>query len=187
MNFNTFFIYLEEFFLRFFQVLVSGAFFDFPPLLNLRNLVYHFLFLTDVGFSVGRNCNFIRANFIDDNKNLGKLKVGKNVIINHDVEIDYSGGITIEDEVWISQNVIIETHSHVPSFKFKKKWPIRRSNLKIRNDAWIGANVVIMETVRYIGLGSVIGAGSIVTKDVPDGVIYAGIPAKHIKNRSSKI
>jgi acetyltransferase-like isoleucine patch superfamily enzyme len=52
----------------------------------------------------------------------------------------------------------------------------------IKNDVWIGANCVIMPGV-IIGNGAVIGAGSVVTKDVPDYAVVAGVPAKIIKYR----
>lgn len=57
-------------------------------------------------------------------------------------------------------------------------------NVVIQNDVWIGANSVIMPGLT-IGNGSVIGAGSVVTKDVPDYAIVAGVPAKVIKHRFS--
>lgn len=52
----------------------------------------------------------------------------------------------------------------------------------IGHDVWIGANVVIKQGVK-IGNGSVIGAGSVVTKDIPENSIYAGVPAKFLKQR----
>ncbi len=55
----------------------------------------------------------------------------------------------------------------------------------IKNDVWIGANSVIMPGV-IIGNGAIIGAGAVVTKDVADYAIVAGIPAKIIKYRFSK-
>jgi acetyltransferase-like isoleucine patch superfamily enzyme len=60
--------------------------------------------------------------------------------------------------------------------------PIREKDIEIGNNVWIGANSVIVAGVK-IGDGSVIAAGSVVTKDIPDHVIAGGIPAKIIKNR----
>jgi Acetyltransferase (isoleucine patch superfamily) len=56
-------------------------------------------------------------------------------------------------------------------------------NLVIEHDAWIGDSVIITPGCRRIGLGAVLGAGSIVTKDVPDFAVVAGNPAKFIKWR----
>ena len=55
--------------------------------------------------------------------------------------------------------------------------------LFIGNDVWVGENVKILKKVDYIGHGSVIGAGSIVTKNVPDYAIVAGNPATFIRSR----
>lgn len=55
----------------------------------------------------------------------------------------------------------------------------------IGNDVWVGANSVILAGLK-IGDGSVIGAGSVVTKNIPPYEIWAGVPAKKIKNRFSK-
>jgi len=55
----------------------------------------------------------------------------------------------------------------------------------IGHDAWIGANALIMPSVKRVGIGAVIGAGSIVTKDVPDFAVVVGNPAKIVKYRFS--
>src|SRR3989344_548316 len=91
-------------------------------------------FNTGSGLFIGNSCYFIQADFVYKSSNLVKLKIGKNVVVNHHVEIDYSGGVTIKDDVWISQNALIETHSHVVSYAPKIKWPIKRSSLLIEKD-----------------------------------------------------
>lgn len=60
---------------------------------------------------------------------------------------------------------------------------VEYTKLHIGNDVWIGQNAVVLPSCNYIGDGAVIGAGSIVTKDVPDYAIVAGNPAKLIKYR----
>ena len=60
---------------------------------------------------------------------------------------------------------------------------VKYDKLTIGNDVWIGQYAVILPSVRTIGDGAVIGAGSIVTKDVPDYAIVVGNPAKVIKYR----
>ena len=57
------------------------------------------------------------------------------------------------------------------------------TQLIIEHDAWIGDSVIITPSCRRIGLGAVVGAGSIVTKDVPDFAVVAGNPARLIKWR----
>lgn len=60
---------------------------------------------------------------------------------------------------------------------------VERVQCVIGNDVWIGANVVILPGCRRVGDGSVIGAGSIVTRDVGDFEVVAGNPARHMKFR----
>jgi acetyltransferase-like isoleucine patch superfamily enzyme len=102
------------------------------------------------------------------------------------VEIDYSGGVTIGNNVWISQNALIETHGHVISKAPKSLWAVKRSQLVIEDEAWIGANVIILESVNRVGKGAIVAAGSVVVRDVPDMAIVGGVPAKNIGTRDKK-
>ena len=61
-----------------------------------------------------------------------------------------------------------------------------RTRVEIGNDVWIGQNAIILARVNRIGDGAVIGAGSVVTKNVPDFAVVAGNPAKIIKYRFSQ-
>ncbi|MCD7973947.1 MAG: CatB-related O-acetyltransferase [Candidatus Azobacteroides sp.] len=76
--------------------------------------------------------------------------------------------------------------AHRTLFNYKLKSDrFHWSELIIGNDVWIGQNVVILPSCRFIGNGAIIGAGSIVTKDVAPYTIVAGNPAKKIKMRFS--
>ena len=55
--------------------------------------------------------------------------------------------------------------------------------VKIGKDVWIGANAIVLKGIT-IGNGAILGAGSVVTKDIPPYEIWAGVPAKFIKERS---
>jgi acetyltransferase-like isoleucine patch superfamily enzyme len=175
---------VSELIRRFLQWLVGGGIFDFPPLAQLRNIIYHSIFRSGHNLSIGQRCRFIRADGISSPLAEGKLHIGNNVAINHHVEIDYSGGVTMEDDVWISQNVLIETHTHILDKKLKSQWLIKRSPLIIRRDAWIGAKAIIMDSVKEIGEGAIVAAGAIVTKNVPDWTIVGNSPAQEIKKRT---
>ena len=72
---------------------------------------------------------------------------------------------------------------HVGNFVSERKQAYRR--VVIGNDVWIGANSVIMPGIA-IGNGAIVGAGAVVTRDVPDYAIVAGVPAKVIGSRFSE-
>ena len=83
-------------------------------------------------------------------------------------------------------NLSISAFSYVPyvgNFVTKRKQTHKK--VIIKNDVWIGANSVIMPNIT-IGNGAIIGASAVVTKDVPDYAIVAGVPAKIIKYRFSQ-
>ncbi len=171
----------SEYIRRAIQMIVSNIIFDAPGLLQLRMWFYRRFFEIEEKtiFSHGMMC--IRPHNLQG----GYLKIGRNVGINHHTEIDYSGGITIEDEVWISQYVIIETHKHVVRNRTRKKdQPTELNTLVIGRDAWLGAFSVILPGVRRIGEGAIIGAGSVVSRDVDDWEIVGGVPARAIGQRS---
>lgn len=72
-----------------------------------------------------------------------------------------------------------------PIFKHVEQELIRRSELVVGNDVWVGQNAIILPRVRRIGDGAVIGAGAIVTRDVPDYAVVVGNPAEIRKYRFS--
>jgi len=72
-----------------------------------------------------------------------------------------------------------------PVFGYVSEEKISRGSLEIGNDVWIGRNAIITPSVRRIGNGAVIGAGAVVTHDIPDFAVAAGNPARIIKYRFS--
>jgi len=70
-----------------------------------------------------------------------------------------------------------------PLFGYVDKQLNRVNELTIGNDVWVGCNAIILPSVNKIGDGAIIGAGAVVTKNVPDFAIVAGNPAKLIKYR----
>lgn len=106
------------------------------------------------------------------------LHIGKNVYINSNSLFTDLGGIYLDDNVLIAPNVTIVSVNH-------HQEPENRRNLilkpvHIKKNAWIGASATIAPGVT-IGENSIVGAGAVVTKDVPDNTIVAGVPAKPIK------
>ena len=117
--------------------------------------------------------------FIPFYTNFGRfIQLGKNVFINHDCTFLDLGGITIEDYVMIAPKVSLITESHpLPS---QERQALVLGKILIKKNAWIGANATILPGVT-IGENSVVAAGSVVTKDVPDNTVVAGVPARVIR------
>ena len=106
-------------------------------------------------------------------------KIGKDVFINFDcVFLDF-GGITIEDGVFIAPKVSLLTEGHPLAPGDRHSLTVGPIHLK--RNAWIGANATITQGVT-VGENSVVAAGAVVTKDVPDNTVAGGIPAKILKS-----
>jgi len=112
------------------------------------------------------------------------LKIGNNSNIGPYGYIGCSGYIEIGNNVMISPRVSIYAENHIfdRADITMKEQGVQRQFVKIEDDCWIAANSVILAGVT-IGKGSVIAAGSVVTKDIPPYSIAAGVPAKVISSR----
>jgi len=114
------------------------------------------------------------------------VEIGKNVLIGLDVHIDDDGPsrVKIEDNVFLTAGCMLLTHKRDISGYKKEMWigecPLVFGNIDIQAGAHIGIKSIIMPGVT-IGKGAVIGAGSVVTKDIPSHCVAVGVPAKVIK------
>ncbi len=110
-----------------------------------------------------------------------RIHIGKNVYINSNVLLMARGGITIEDNAMIAANAQIISNNHDPyDLQILTCKPV-----VIGESAWIGAGATILPGVR-VGKHAVVGALSVVTKDVPDYGVAAGSPAKIVKMLDEK-
>ena len=118
---------------------------------------------------IGSNCNINCHTFIENN-----VILGDNVTVKSGVYL--WDGIRIEDNVFIGPNVTFTNDKYPKS----KAYPQGFQTTIIRRGASIGANATILGGIT-VGENALIGAGSVVTKNVPDGELYLGNPAKFIK------
>ena len=153
----------------------------------------------------GKNFTCGRFNRLDAFGKKAKIRFGNNVQINDFNHIAALSEITIGDNCLIASNVFISDHNHgifsdpsvgnilsTNKFKYKKNSEhthpsgcYSSSDLSIKpiiigKNVWIGESVIILPGVK-VGDNSVIGAGSVVTKDIDRETIYAGNPAKKLK------
>lgn len=128
---------------------------------------------------IGSDIDKTTTVFVPFHTNFGKhIKIWKNVFINHACSFLDLGGITIEDDVLIGPRVNITTENR-PVDPAKRKHLDLKSIL-IKRNAWIGAGATILPGVT-IGENSIVAAGAVVNKGVPDNSIVGGIPARLIK------
>ncbi len=131
-------------------------------------------------FGISPNCQI----FCQDPESGSQLTIGDRVKLNFGVMInaDRGGRIYIGDDVLIGPNVVLRAANH----KFTDtSIPVTKQGhsggeIKVENNVWIGANVVILPNVS-IGTGSAIAAGSIVIKPIPARVVAGGVPAKVLR------
>lgn len=127
------------------------------------------------------NSKFENGIYISDAK---KLKIGNYVRINEHVFLQ--GEISIGDFVMIAPYTAIYTNAHEHGdvrTPMVQQGDTATKKVTICNNAWLGRNVVVLPGIT-VGEGAVVGANSVVTKDVAPFTIVGGVPAKLIKNRS---
>ncbi|WP_053094369.1 acyltransferase [Bacillus sp. 522_BSPC] len=167
--------------------------------LILRSFYYSLKYRLELGQGVKIKKILIRNNynikigdfsFIDDfvilnaGSSAGKIIIGENSFIGAFSLLDGSGGLTIGNHVMIATHVRVVAANHnfdninMPM----KQQGLTTKGIMIENDVWIGTGAVILDGVK-VGKGSVIAANSVVTKDVPDYSVVAGVPSKIIKKR----
>lgn len=98
--------------------------------------------------------------------------------------ISYEAPIQIGCDVGISQNCAFYSYNHgVAADRPVSKQPLAsRGAIIVEDHVWFGVGVIVLDGVR-IGTGAVIGAGSVVTRDIPAGAIASGVPARVMKMR----
>ncbi|WP_414727745.1 sugar O-acetyltransferase [Vibrio vulnificus] len=133
--------------------------------------------LRDLLAEVGENCYIeppLRANW-------GKhTHLGNNVYANFNLTLVDDTHIYIGNSVMIAPNVTIATAGHPIDPELRRKVAQFNIPVHIKDNVWIGANSVVLPGVT-IGENSVIGAGSVVTKDIPANVVAVGNPCRVLR------
>ena len=118
--------------------------------------------------------------------NGGNIHVGDNFFANYNVTILDNREVRIGDNVMIGPHTLIATVGHPLSPAKRRAHCAIAKPIHIGNDVWIGGNVTIMPGLT-IGNNVVIAAGAVVTKDVPDNSLVAGVPAKKVRDLENDV
>lgn len=111
----------------------------------------------------------------------GIIEIGDNVWIGHGTQIISSSKILIGNDVDIAPEVLITTGTHeIDRISVRSAGKGVSKDITIEDGVWLCARVVILPGVN-IGKKSIVAAGSVVTKDISEGFIYGGVPARKIK------
>lgn len=105
-----------------------------------------------------------------------QISIGNNVVVMYNCLMMGAGGITIEDDVRVAANVQLISNNH----DLIDREVLTCKPVVLKRNCWIGAGASILPGVT-IGQNAVVGAGSVVTKDVAPNTVVAGNPAKLIK------
>lgn len=132
------------------------------------------LFSKLIGKAVDESFNLFPPFYTDCGKN---ITVGKNVFVNSCCRFQDQGGIVIGNRVLVGHGVTLATLNH--DMNPGKRADMHPAPIRIEDDVWIGSNATVLAGVT-IGNGAVVAAGAVVTKDVPERTVVAGVPASEV-------
>jgi acyl-[acyl carrier protein]--UDP-N-acetylglucosamine O-acyltransferase len=139
------------------------------------------------GAFIGANTLLLCIDDPNGEKDNAYLSIGKGTSIGEMNNIRAAGGrIIIGEKCIFSQYISVIAANHLiakDQYMIDQAWDTQKNFVEIGDDVWVGSGVSIMPGVR-IGKGAILAAGSVVTKDVGEYEIVAGVPAKYLKHRS---
>ncbi len=147
----------------------------FVPIHSLRKLFY---IASGIKMSLTSSTIHMGANFFKPSN----ITIGNDTIIGNNCFLDGRDKLTIGNHVGIASDVMIYNDQHnLHSDSYENSY----GPVTIKDYVFIGPRAIILPGVT-IGRGSAVGAGAVVTKDIPDNEIWGGIPAKKIGERDNK-
>ena len=134
--------------------------------------------------TIGNNCRFMQTNHLYVQGDGNIIEIGNNVSFDQNVGVLAADGtnVTIGDGCMFAEGVRIRTSDQHPIYDCDSNMIVNTSkNVRVGKNVWLGAYVIVNKGVT-IGDDSVVGIGSIVTKEIDSNCIAVGIPARIVKN-----
>jgi maltose O-acetyltransferase len=151
--------------------------------IDSANLQEQYDFLCEMLGSVGDNVWIAKRFSCDNGKN---IFIGDNFTANYNVTILDVKEVHIGNDVMIGPHTLITTVGHPLNPKGRRQRLAKAREIRIGNDVWLGGNVTVLPGVT-IGNNVVVGAGAVVTKDIPDNSLALGVPARVAKKLENDI
>jgi acetyltransferase-like isoleucine patch superfamily enzyme len=142
------------------------------------------LFLRLLGAHIGKNCIIHNVSFINYYRGpFSNLRIGNDCFLGGGVLLDLASKIELEDQVTLSERVMILTHLNVgyKDHPLQKNFPSRNGPVKIQRGTYVGAQSVILDSVT-IGEKCMVGASSLVNESIPALSVAVGNPARCIRS-----
>ena len=135
------------------------------------------------GARIGKRVVLHNARFFNTyRRGFAGWSVGDECFIGDECLFDLADSIEMQDQVTLAERVVILTHTNVGyhDHPLQKHFPASVGPVVLEKGCFVGAQSVILPGVR-VGRGSFVAAGAVVTEDVPEGVLVAGVPARVIR------
>jgi acetyltransferase-like isoleucine patch superfamily enzyme len=137
-----------------------------------------------------RNVHLYRWSVIELGNGNGSLSIGANTYLQAGCTLNpFISNITIGANCMIATRCVFMPYQHGhadPNRPLREQPLTSRGDIVIEDDVWLGAQVCVMDGV-VIGKGSIVGAGAVVTKDVPPNSLAVGVPARVIRQRHEEV
>lgn len=135
--------------------------------------------LNSIGYDIGAGTKVVGPLHCS-----GKLTVGRDCWIGHDLSVEGNGTVTIGDRCDIAPSVTFLTGGHAIGPSERRAGTGESYSIEVGSGTWIGARTTILRSIR-IGEGCVVAACACVARDVPDNVLAGGVPARVIRRLES--
>ena len=119
---------------------------------------------------------------VNAERDFGNLTIGDGCHLGHEVLLDLTSPLVIEDRVTVTMRSMLLTHLNAGESRAEAVSEAKRAPIRLMQDAYIGAGAIILPGIS-VGRGAVVAAGAVVTRDVPDGIVVGGVPAKPVPRR----